>query len=449
MSEIDWDVIIIGAGAAGLLAAASAGERGKKVLVLEKNSKIGVKILMSGGTRCNITHDCDIRGIIAAFGRQGKFLHSALAAFPPQEIIRKLSALGVATKIEASGKIFPVSDRAIDVRDALVRWAEQSGARIEAGQGVLGVTRTSDGFELETAQRKWKCRSLVVATGGKSYPGCGTTGDGYGWAEQFGHTIVPTFPALTPILSAEEWVFRLKGVTLDLVGVQVEEPDFGPNEDFFAANRSPLPTPSQTPLDGSEGTVASSKKKKRPTVLDQREGALLFTHWGFSGPVILDVSREIARHPHRNRLNLICDFYPQVKPEEFLQQLLKRKQDHPRQAAIHLLPESFPRRFQEEMLGLAGIDPGTRNADLSKKQMSGLVGAIKQSRLAVRGTLGFEKAEVTSGGVSLSEVDSKTMQSKLVERLFFIGEVLDLDGRIGGYNFQSAFSTGYLAGKWV
>jgi len=442
MSQDFWDAIVIGGGAAGLLAAASGAERGKKVLVLEKNSKIGVKILMSGGTRCNITHDCDIRGIIAAFGKQGNFLHSALAAFPPPEIVRKLEAQGVATKIEATGKIFPTSDRAIDVRDALVRWVQQVGAVIEAGQPVLRLSKTGEVFEVETEDRKLNCHSLVIATGGKSYPGCGTTGDGYAWAEQFGHTIIPTFPALTPILTGEEWVTRLKGITLDPVEVQVYQPD------------PPLPAKANDGL-GHQGDRSAeshqppSAKKSRKMMLDQRRGSLLFTHWGFSGPVILDVSREVARHPQRNQLRLVCDFLPQLKRDSFLEQLLEKKQLHPKQTASHLLPESLPRRFQEEMLGLAHIDPATRNADLSKQKLLSLIDCIKQSQIAVRGTLGFEKAEVTSGGVSLAEVDSKNMQSKLVANLFFAGEVLDLDGRIGGYNFQSAFSTGYLAGKWV
>ena len=175
----------------------------------------------------------------------------------------------------------------------------------------------------------------------------------------------------------------------------------------------------------------------------------MFTHWGFSGPAILDVSREVAAHPNRKQLKLICDFLPSVNNERLLEELLSRKNAEPKQQLIQLLPTLFPRRFQEAILESAGVLATTRNADVSKKVLIRLVEQIKNASFAVQGTLGFEKAEVTSGGVALSEVDSKTMKSKFVEGLFFAGEVLDLDGRIGGFNFQSAFSTGWLAGKWA
>jgi len=252
-SEQVLDVIVIGGGAAGLMAAASAAQFGKRTLLLEKNRKFGVKILMSGGTRCNITHNTDVRGIVEAFGRNGKFLHSALSVLSPADCVELFNSLGVETKVESTGKVFPVSNKAIDVRDALVRYAEDSGAELVNESPVLGLTKTESGeFSVETDAGTIKCRSVIVTTGGLSFPGCGTTGDGYPWAENFGHSIVDTVPALTPLLSRCEWANDLKGVTIDPTGVEVWEPE-----------------------------VEGDKKKKRKPIV-ATTGSFLFTHFGFS-----------------------------------------------------------------------------------------------------------------------------------------------------------------------
>ena len=232
----DWDVVIVGGGAAGLMAAASAAGFGQRTLLLEKNNKLGVKILMSGGTRCNITHHCDARGIVDAFGArrnssansansgdvsQGQFLRSALGALPPEEVVRLIEAQGVPTKVESTGKIFPVSDRAIDVRDALVNFAVESGAKLRTGQGVGSIRFASDQFEIKTDSDSLTARAAIVTTGGKSYPGCGTTGDGYAWAKSFGHSIVQPVPALTPIRTTVDWAKEIKGITIEDVAIRV------------------------------------------------------------------------------------------------------------------------------------------------------------------------------------------------------------------------------------
>lgn len=453
-----WDVIIIGGGAAGLMAAASSAGSGKRTLLLEKNRKIGVKILMSGGTRCNITHNCDAPGIIQAFGRNGRFLHSALAALSPKEVVAKIESQGVATQIEPTGKIFPVSNRAIDVRDALYRLAQESGAQIKSAADVESTCRLANSgdsgdsnaesghhrFSVQTSTETYLCRSLIITTGGKSYPGCGTTGDGYRWAEQFGHRIVPPYPALTPILTDCQWALELQGVTVENVLLQVFE------RPIDSSGLSPQDSAgSQIPHDRSTPASMGKSSAVKPRLLDERRGSLLFTHWGFSGPVALDVSREVARHPHRKQLELVCDFWPQESSEQLMNQWLAGKLREPKQLSIHLLPSSLPKRLLHSLMNNAGVPEGIRNADVSKKHLQAILEQLKRSRFRTTGTLGFEKAEVTSGGVSLDEVDSKTMQSKLVEGLHFAGEVLDLDGRIGGFNFQAAFSTGWLAGRWA
>ena len=426
-------MIVVGAGAAGLMAATSAASRGRRVLLLEKNRKLGVKILISGGTRCNITHNCDNAGIIKAFGRNGRFLHSALAALPPPEVISMIEAAGVATKVEDTGKIFPVSDRAIDVRDALVNMAVDAGAKISPESPVGQIEQTDNGFAVHVTgdnSRTLNCRSLLITTGGLSYPGCGTTGDGYAWAEQFGHSIVNTVPALVPLLNDQPWANDLKGITIERMMVQLFE------------------EPRAESSDGNSD-AATQKKKRKPKSLANREGSFLFTHFGFSGPAPLDVSREVARHPDRRSLRLVCDFLPDVKHEALLNRLAEKKNSEAKQQASGLLSEFFPRRLSDQLLIQAGVQPTTRNADLSKAKLLSLTDCVKRLPLEINGTLGFEKAEVTSGGVNLKEVDSKTMQSKLQPNLFFAGEVLDLDGYIGGFNFQSAFSTGWLAGQHV
>ncbi|MDE0934774.1 MAG: NAD(P)/FAD-dependent oxidoreductase [Mariniblastus sp.] len=422
----NWNVIIIGAGAAGLMAAASAAARGQRVLLLEKNKKLGVKILMSGGTRCNITHNCDVNAIVTAFGRQGKFLHSALSALPPKEVIEKIESQGVATKIESTGKIFPVSNKAIDVRDALVNLALTAGAQIKTEQPVLKIRKTGDKFQINTRNDQFECNALIVTTGGKSYPGCGTTGDGYRWAQQLEHSIIDTVPALVPILNDCSWANNLKGITIEHTSVDVWQPQQTTGE--------------------SEELTKSERKSRKSRSLVNRDGSFLFTHWGFSGPAILDVSRAVARHSNRRSLELICDFHPQLSIGQLEDSLWNKKTKNGKQQTGNLLNELFPKRLAESLIQSANIELQSRNAELSKQQFSALVNQVKRCRFSINGTLGFEKAEVTAGGVNLKEIDSKTMQSKTTRGLFFAGEVLDLDGPIGGFNFQSAFSTGWLAG---
>ena len=429
--ESQFDVIVIGAGAAGLMAAASANQSGQRTLLLEKNRKLGVKILMSGGTRCNITHDCSIQEIVAAYGRQGKFLHSALAALPPTEVIAKIEAQGVETKVESTGKIFPVSNKAIDVRDALVRIATEAGTQIANESAVRSIQNTSTDpqspkFSIETDRDSFSADKIIITTGGKSYPGCGTTGDGYQWAIDFGHSIVPTVPALVPILCCTSWANELKGVTLPNVGVSIWQPTEITTKILAAAGKSGKP---------------------KAKLLASTSNSFLFTHWGFSGPAVLDVSRHVAMHPYKNQLELICDFLPETKLDSLVKTLTDKKQASGKQSANNLLSDFFPKRFAETLVSTSGITPSQKNAELSKQQLRTIGEQVKQCRFDINGTLGFEKAEVTAGGVSLKEVNGKTMESKLQPGLFFAGEVLDLDGPIGGFNFQAAFSTGWLAGQ--
>ena len=408
----DYDAIVVGGGAAGLFAAIFAAERGRRVLLLEKGRKAGVKILMSGGTRCNITHDCDNRGIVEAFGSNGRFLHSALAAFGPKDVLAFFHAEGVMTKVEDTGKIFPVSDRAVDVLDAILRRLDRSRAKLALAEPALSVEKIAEGgFRVSTGTRQLTCEHLLITTGGLSYPGCGTTGDGYGFARQFGHTVTATRPALVPLTVNAAWVPELKGITVPQAGLKVFDPE----------NK----------------------------LLDARKGSMLFAHFGLTGPAPLDVSRAVSGHATPNRLSLEMDFLPSETEAGFDDFLKVETLAQGKKQLAGVMAERLPRRICDAMLAQADMPLDRKAAALSKVDRQKLAAMAKRMRVPLRGTLGFEKAEVTAGGVSLNEVDSRTMQSKLQPGLFFAGEVLDLDGWIGGYNFQSAWSTGHLAGRGI
>jgi predicted Rossmann fold flavoprotein len=407
MPESAWDIAVIGAGAAGLMAALRAAELGRRVLLLEKNRRPGVKILMSGGTRCNITHATDNRGIVDAYGPPGRFLHSALAAFSVQDTLDFFEGESVLTKVEELGKIFPVSNRAADVLDALLRRLQRSGATLALGEPVLDLERRESEFVLPTPTRTISARRVILTTGGQSYPGSGTTGDGYRIAAKFGHTIVAPRPALVPITVNVSWVTELRGLTIPDTGVRVLE-------------------------------------DTRP--LAARRGSMLFAHFGLSGPVILDVSRVVSGHMRPESLTLEIDLLPSVKEADLDEFLRRESLDSGKKQLAVILSDQLPRRLCDALLAAAGMAIDRRAAALSKPDRAKLVRSVKRLRLPVKGTLGFGKAEVTAGGVALDEVDSRSLRSKKVHELFLAGEVLDLDGPIGGYNFQAAWSTGWLAG---
>ena len=407
MTDVVWDVVVVGAGAAGLLAAIRAAECGRRVLLLEKNRKPGVKILMSGGTRCNLTHATDEAGIVAAYGPPGRFLHSALAALSVQETIDLFEAEGVAVKVEETGKIFPVSNKALDVLEALLRRLRRSGATLALEQPVRELQPDPPGFALTTPSGVVRAGRVVLTTGGQSYPGSGTTGDGYAFARRLGHTIVPPRPALVPVAIDAPWATELRGVTLPDVGVRI-----------------------------MEGT----------TVLQSGRGSLLFAHFGLSGPVVLDLSRVVSGHPEPKSLALEIDLLPGWKEHDLDEWLRVETAASGKKQLAAVLSAHLPRRLCDAVLPQAGLPVERRAAALSRADRGRLASCLKRLRLPITGTLGFGKAEVTAGGVALTEVDSRTMRSKLVPDLFIAGELLDLDGPIGGYNFQAAWSTGWLAG---
>jgi predicted Rossmann fold flavoprotein len=427
--DFNFDVAILGAGAAGLMAAIRAAETGESVALIEKNRRPGVKILMSGGTRCNLTNARGLRNlrgisgpidpaydprealgsrsIQQAFGENGKFLAPALKAMSVESTIEFFESEGVATYVEGNGKVFPVSNRASDVLDALLNRLGRTSARIFTHASVSGLEAVEGGFLITLPDGPIRAQRVVVAVGGQSFPGSGTTGDGYGWARRFGHTIVEPRPALVPLKVDADWVPGLQGLTI---------PDL----------------------------VASIRAATGPALLERRE-AMLFAHFGLTGPAILDVSRAVARHDGPGRLDLVLDFLPEVRIET-LDQTIQTEARNGRRNVVSFLPDVLPRRLAEAILTASSIPLSRTGPELSRDERRRLVGSLKSLRLPVSGTIGFAKAEVTSGGVSLAEVDPTTLESRLQPGLHFAGEVLDLDGLSGGYNFQAAWSLGWLVG---
>ncbi|WP_169973167.1 BaiN/RdsA family NAD(P)/FAD-dependent oxidoreductase [Tautonia rosea] len=432
MIDVDYDVAVLGAGAAGLFAAFRAAERGRRVLLLEKNRRPGVKILMSGGTRCNITNARGLkdhsfvsgaidpafnpkeargsRSIMEAFGPNGRFLAPALKALSVEQTVRLFETEGVATKIEGNGKLFPVSDRAVDVLDALVRRLERSGAELRTYCPVREVEAKDDAFLIHLPDGPLRARRVILAVGGQSYPGCGTSGDGYQIARSFGHTIIEPRPALVPLRIEADWIRDLKGITI---------PD----------------------------TLARVLVPGGPKLSERRE-AVLFAHFGLTGPAILDVSGPVARYEGPGSLTLELDFVPDIRLEALDAQLQASARSG-RRLVSNLLPEELPRRLTTALMRACSVPDDRVGPELSRDERRRLLAGIKSLRIPIAGTLGFAKAEVTSGGVALDEVDPATLESRVQPGVHLIGELLDLDGRIGGYNFQGAWSTGWLAGDSV
>jgi hypothetical protein len=334
-----------------------------------------------------------------------------------------MQAEGLATKIEPGGKIFPASDKAADVLAALVQRLKRSGATLALAEPVVALESHGPGFRLTTPRRTLQAGKLILATGGKSYPRCGTTGDGYAWVAALGHTIVTPRVALVPLTTDAPWVKDLRGITVPDVSVWL--------------------------VPSADGATPQGGQAKRAECLAQRRGSLLFTHFGLSGPVVLDVSRAVSECPRGNRPSLLCDFLPELSEDRLDALLAAASLQASRRHAAHLLDAWLPHRLAETLVEQAGLPADRRAGELSRQDRLSLVRSIKHFAIRITGTLGFEKAEVTAGGVSLDEVDSRTMQSKRAPNLFLAGELLDLDGPIGGYNFQAAFSTGHLAGESV
>lgn len=418
MSEPVHDLIVVGAGAAGLWAAARAAELGRRVLLVEKTRRAGTKVLASGGTRCNLTTTHDPDTAARLFGRGGeRFLRPALRALPPEAVRARFAELGVETVEAPLDKVFPASQSARDVRDALQRAATAAGVELRCGAAVRRVEPAEGGWLLELEEGgALRARSCFLAPGGRSYPSTGTTGDGYRWLEELQLEVVAPVPALVPLASPAEWVHELTGLARQ--GARVRLLDH----------------------EGKE--------------LARRERPLLFTHFGLSGPAAMDVSGHVARRIQQgfpNDFTLLLDLVPELGPEELRAALIRgaSQPGRPRLGKVvaNLSDEPLPRRLVGEVLRQAGVREGCAAAELSRSERHALVETLSALRIPVDGTRGWDKAEVTRGGLSLRALNPRTMEVNGHRGLYVFGELLDLDGPIGGLNFQAAFATAELAAR--
>jgi predicted Rossmann fold flavoprotein len=404
-----WDVIVVGGGASGLMAAGRAAELGARVLLLEKMGRVGIKLSLTGKGRCNLTNSGDLQTFIESYRHNGKFLHNVFSRFFNDDLIAFFNSCGLSTIEERGRRIFPASDRAQDVVRVLRDYISGHGVRVVfhapvreilvVGGRAMGVRTDSGVFE---------GNRVILATGGASYPQTGSTGDGYRMAKNLGHTIQPICPSLVPLEIEESFVRDLQGLALKNVKVTL---------------------------------LASGRK------VGEEFGEMLFTHFGVSGPIILTLSSIAVSELARGKEELSIDFKPALSREQVEARLIREFQIHHRRQIINILPHLLPKRLVSIFIQRAAIPASLRGSEVQSGERKRLVSLLKDWRLTIQGSRPVEEAIVTAGGISVKEIHPSTMESKIVGGLHFCGEVIDVDGKTGGYNLQSAFSTGWVAGE--
>ncbi|NLA41402.1 MAG: aminoacetone oxidase family FAD-binding enzyme [Smithella sp.] len=431
---MDADVVVAGGGAAGLMAAGRAAERGARVLLLEKMEGCGKKILVSGKTRCNLTNAADLKSFIAMYGPNGRFLHGAFSRFFRPELLAFFKRHDLATKVERGGRIFPVSDDARDVVRAFQKYLTQNSVRRLLHARVTSVTRRPDSlFAVETTGGRYLASSVILATGGASWPATGSEGDGYALSVALGHTIVKPRPALVPLVVREQALARsMQGVSLRNVRATAFQGEAG------AIDRTLVPT-----CDYGRG----QSKKPLPPLIESRFGEMLFTHFGLGGPIILLLSLAVVDALEQGPVSILIDLKPAVTPEQLGKRLQKDFNATGKRKIATIWKDYLPARMIDPLAALSGVDVNKQAHQVGAVERGKMIDALKALRFNIQAPLPHAKAIVTAGGVALGEIDPRTLASKKVPGLYFCGEVMDVDADTGGYNLQAAFSTGYVAGE--
>lgn len=398
-------VIVIGAGAAGLIACGTAAKTADKVILIERNDIIGKKLLITGKGRCNITNAAEIEDIIAAYPRNGKFMYSALYTFTNDDIVKLIEDNGTVTKVERGGRVFPVSDKASDVVNALKKYALKSNVELIRARAKSIIIENGAVKGVKTSAGDFFAERVIVCTGGKSYPKTGSTGDGYIFAKQAGHTVIEPKPSLVPIVTEEKWARDLMGLSLRNVGI----------------------------------TAFDSKDKKAYSDF----GEMLFTHFGISGPIVLSMSAHL-RENEKYRIEI--DLKPALSAEQLTARVIRDFEKYGKKHLLHSMDDLLPKALIPVIIELSGLEEHRQTSTVTREERAELVNIMKRLPLIFKSFRPIDEAIITSGGVKTSEINPSDMQSKNVKGLYFAGEVIDVDGYTGGFNLQAAWSMGYLAG---
>ena len=407
------DVCVIGGGAAGLMAAGAAAQRGLETVILERNEKVGRKVMITGKGRCNVTNNCTLlNDLIMNVPVNGRFLFSAFSKFMPADTMEFFENYDVPLKVERGDRVFPESDKASDIVDALRKFALSSGAKIITGRAKELITEDGVIKGVKTHDDEFiQAKAVIIATGGKSYPLTGSTGDGYILAEKTGHTIVEPKPSLVPLEVHEGWCSSVMGLSLRNIAIRIED-----NEKYKCVYKD--------------------------------FGEMLFTHFGVSGPVILSASSHM-RDIKKGKYSLYIDLKPALDEDKLDKRIQRDFLENSNKNFINALDALLPKKLVPVIVKLSGIKPSQKVNQITRAQREDLVYLLKNLKLTINGFRPIDEAIVTSGGVSVKDINPKNMMSKKVDNLFFAGEVIDVDAYTGGFNLQIAFSTGMLAGRSV
>lgn len=404
---IETDIVVIGGGAAGCMAALTAARKGASVILLERNQKLGRKLYITGKGRCNVTNDCAPDEVLKNIPHNGRFLISSVTRFPPASVKELFTALGVKLKTERGNRVFPQSDKAADIIDALLMGLRRAGVEIRE-ERAADVRSAGEELRVHTERGEYRCKAVILATGGVSYPLTGSTGDGYQMAAALGHTIISPKPSLVPLVAEGDLCRRMQGLSLRNVAIKVK----------------------------------NSKKK----VIYQEQGEMLFTHFGLSGPLILSASAHM-RDFDKDHYTVWIDMKPALDEKTLDARILRDLGENPNREFHNVLDGLVPRLMVPVLAELTGIPDGTKANSVTREGRRRLLELLKNFPVEITGPRPVEEAIVTSGGIKVTEVDPKTMQSKLVKGVYFAGEMLDADAYTGGFNLQIAWSTGHAAGE--
>ena len=404
---MSYDGIVIGGGPAGMFAAITAAQQGQRVLLLERNERLGKKLLITGKGRCNVTNNCSSQEVLQNIPRNGRFLYSAMEAFPPENIIAFFESHGCPLKTERGNRVFPVSDRASSILECLRNVMHRSGVKVEVARVQKLLVSDNVITGVKTDRGTYAANWVILATGGVSYPTTGSTGDGYEMAKDVGHTIVAPEGSLVPLECAETDAAQMQGLSLRNVGVK----------------------------------LLNSKNK----ILYKDFGELLFTHFGVSGPTVLSASA----HLKGNGCRLVIDLKPALDEAKLNDRILRDLEMYKNRSMENALTDLLPRSMIPVVLERLHVDPGMQANAFTKQLRRALVELLKGFTLTISGKRPVAEAIITSGGVKTAEIDPKTMQSKLIKGLFFAGEIIDCDAYTGGFNLQIAWSSAYVAGMAV